>query len=126
MTRLTRLSHRSFLNPFLIQFALEDALHVNAGRMDHVRLQLPDLDQVLDFRDRHFGSGRHHGIEVARRLPINQIAPGVALPGFHQGEIGFQSSRVCLFSPTIVPNPVGVKNAGMPAPPARIRSEKVP
>ena len=36
------------------------------------------------------------------------------------------NSRVSLPSATTVPTPVGVKNAGMPAPPARMRSASVP
>src|SRR5882762_1941617 len=36
------------------------------------------------------------------------------------------NSRTSFPSPTKVPTPVGVKNAGIPAPPARIRSENVP
>ena len=37
-----------------------------------------------------------------------------------------RNQRTSLPSATTVPWPAGVKNAGMPAPPARMRSAKVP
>ena len=35
---------------------------------------------------------RHHRIEVARRLPVDEVAFGVALPGVNQGDVGDEAS----------------------------------
>src|SRR5216684_6853532 len=76
----THFSHRPPLDAPLVQFSLEDAFHVDAGRVDHVRIEFSDVDQVFDLGNRDFCRGRHHGIKVARRLPIYQIPPLIALP----------------------------------------------
>src|SRR5664279_4543223 len=83
-------AQRSPLNAFLVVGSLEDALHVNAGGVHLVRLDCSGLDQVLHFNNGHLGCRCHHGIEVLRRLAVNQIAPSVALPGFDEREVGFQ------------------------------------
>ena len=61
-----------------------------AGRVDHVGIEFADFDQLFDFGDGDFGGGRHHGIEVARGLAIDEIAPFVALPRFDESEVGFE------------------------------------
>jgi hypothetical protein len=82
-------------------------------------------------------SGGHHRIEVSRGLAVDEIALGIALPGVHDRHISHQaplhnitarrrSSRTSLPSAMMVPTPVLVKKAGMPAPPARMRSASVP
>src|SRR6185437_6565921 len=90
--QLACLSYRPSLDLAVVVFAFDDALHVNAGRVDRVWRNLADLDQILNFRDRHLRGGRHHGIEVPRGLAINEIAPLVALPGADESKIGFQPS----------------------------------
>ena len=105
--------------------------------MHRVRIEFTGVDQMLDFRNRHLRRGRHHRIEVAGRLAIHQVShacrpstpsrrrsrPSARVPSHKCG----RQTRVspCLPRPAF-PTPVGVKNAGMPAPPARMRSEKVP
>jgi len=59
--------------------------------MNLIRLQLAGFDQMLDFGDRDLCRGRHHGIEVPRRLAINQVALPVALPCLHESKVGFQT-----------------------------------
>src|SRR5438876_12452769 len=76
-------SHCSSFNPALKQLALENPFYVNAGSMHHVGIELSDLDQVLHFSNRDFRSSRHHGIEISCRLAIDQISPGITLPGLH-------------------------------------------
>src|SRR5664279_3971061 len=83
-------AQRSPLDTFLVVRSLEDALHVNAGGVHMVRLDFSRIDQVLDFDDGHLCRSCHHGIEVLRRLAVNQIAPTVALPGFDEREVRFQ------------------------------------
>src|SRR6185437_8491407 len=58
----------------------DDPVDVNAGRMDRVRIELADLDELLDLGDGDLAAGRDHRIEVARRLAIDEVAGLVALP----------------------------------------------
>ena len=48
---------------------------------------LAGLDQLFDLGDRDPARGRHHGIEVPRRLAIHEIAPAIALPRLDQREV---------------------------------------
>src|SRR5205814_10493911 len=43
-----------------------------------------------DFGDRHGGGGRHHRIEVARGLPVDEIPETIALPGLDEREVGLE------------------------------------
>src|SRR5581483_7325284 len=81
---------RPSLNPSFIRVALEDSLHVNAGRMHAVWLKFTDFDQIFDFGNRDLRGRSHHGIEISRRLPIDKISPFIALPGFYKGKIRLQ------------------------------------
>src|SRR5271165_368097 len=74
----------------LKHFALKNSFHEHARRVHHVRIEFSGLNQMLDFGDRDLGGGSHHGIEVARRLAVDEIAPSVALPGFHESEVSFE------------------------------------
>ena len=40
---------------------------------------------------RDLAGGRHHRVEVARGLAVDEVAFGVALPGMHDGQIGDQA-----------------------------------
>src|SRR5215831_7732799 len=44
----------------------DDALHVDARRVDLVGLEVARLDELLDLGDGDLRGGRHHGVEVAR------------------------------------------------------------
>ena len=39
-----------------------------------------------------FAGGRHHRVEVARGLAVDEVAGGVALPGLDDGEVGEQAA----------------------------------
>ena len=67
---------------------MDDALHVDAGRDDVVGVDLARLDQMLDLGDREPARRRHHRIEVARRLPVDEVAFRVALPGVDERDVG--------------------------------------
>src|SRR5579884_3807593 len=84
------LSRRAVLDDFVLQLDrdMHDALDENAWRMDMVRVDLARLHQMLDFRDRELGGGRHDRVEIAGRLPVDEIALGVALPGVDNGDVG--------------------------------------
>src|SRR5262252_343861 len=68
------------LDRFLEARSGDDALHVDAGRVDAVGLELAGLDQGLDLGDGDASRGRHHRVEVARGLSIDQVAEAIALP----------------------------------------------
>src|SRR5258706_4503880 len=45
---------------------------------------------MFNLSDRYAARGRHHGIEVARGLAIDEIAPLIALPRLDEREVGAQ------------------------------------
>src|SRR5262245_56689254 len=55
--------HRSPLDAFLSR-GDDQAVDENAGGMDALRVELPDLDELLDLGDRDLPRGDRHGIEV--------------------------------------------------------------
>ena len=71
---------------------LDHALHEHAGRVDVIRIDLAGRHQVLDLGDGDLRRRRHHRIEVARGLAIDEIAGGIALPGVNDREIGEQAA----------------------------------
>ena len=58
------------------------------GRVDVVGVDLAGLDEILDLGDRDLAGGRHHRVEVARGLAVDEVALGVALPGVDEREVG--------------------------------------
>src|SRR5215831_15269587 len=58
----------------------DDAVHEDAGRVDALGIELADLDELLDLRDGHLPRRRRHRVEVARRLPVHEVAEAVGLP----------------------------------------------
>src|SRR5439155_26821978 len=85
-------SRRPLLDSLLVILSLENPLHVDPRRGDRVRVEGAELDQLLDLRNRQARRCRHYGVEVPRRLAINQVAPAVALPGFDEGEVGREAA----------------------------------
>ena len=47
----------------------------------------PDLDQLLDLGDRDPPAVADHRVEVARGLPVDEVAEAVGLPRGHEGEV---------------------------------------
>src|SRR5215472_10225671 len=64
-----------------------DALHEDARRVNALRVEVADLDELLDLRDRDFAGRGRHRVEVARRFPVDQISQSVALPGRDHREV---------------------------------------
>src|SRR3954470_15933154 len=60
--------------------------------MNEVGLELTDFHEFFDLGDGDASGGGHHGIKVARCLPINEITPAVAFPGFDESEVGAKSA----------------------------------
>ena len=90
-------------NSLFVVLALENPLHVNAGRVD-IRIQFAGRDELLDFSDRDAARGRDHRIEIARGLAKNEISHRVALPGFDDGEIRGQRTLQNVFAPVELAN----------------------
>ena len=67
---------------------MNDALHINAGRVDVVRVELAGGHEMLDLRDGDLAGCRHHRIEIARGLSEDEIALMIAHPGVDQRHIG--------------------------------------
>src|SRR5512133_577175 len=78
------------LDPALVALALQQPLHVDARRVHLVRVEVPRLHQVLHLGDGDLRGGGHHGLEVPGGLPVDEVAPGVALPGADQREVGVE------------------------------------
>src|SRR5713226_729007 len=85
--RPLQLPYRAPLDALLIFRPLENSVNKNAGRMHLVGVELAEFNQFFDFGDHVVRSGGHHGIEVARGLSINQVAPAVAFPRLDEREI---------------------------------------
>src|SRR5262245_47850680 len=85
------LPHGASLDPFLARRD-EDAIDEDAGRMHALGIERADLDKFLDLRDRDLARRHRHGVEVARGLPIDEVAEPIALPGRHHREVAHDSA----------------------------------
>ena len=82
--------HRPLLDALLVAVAREDVLHEDAGRDDVIGIDGAGLDQLFDLGDRHARGRGHHGVEVSRGAPVDQVAEAVALPGLDEREVRAQ------------------------------------
>ena len=69
---------------------LKDAFDVDARGHNRVGIQFAWLYQFLHLGDGDARGGGHHGVEIARRPAIDQVALPVALPGLYQREVCFE------------------------------------
>src|SRR5215470_9698587 len=86
------LSCRAALYALFVFGALENSVHENAGGVHLIRRKLAGLDEFFDFGDDVIGGGGHHGIEVARGLAVDKVAPAVALPRLDECEVAAQAA----------------------------------
>src|SRR6266446_940745 len=86
------LADGSALDTLFVILALQDGVDKDAGSMNLVRVQLAKSGEVFYFGDDVIGGGGPHGIEVARGLAINEIAPAIALPGFDESEVATKAA----------------------------------
>ncbi len=94
------------------------------------------LDDLFNLGDSNLAASRRQRVEVARRLPVDKVAEGVGLPSFHQRNVSLNSKLkdMRLTTEVLVLFTLGDKRsdagasveAGIPAPPARMRSASVP
>src|SRR6266852_7216807 len=80
-------AHGAALDFLFVEGALEDGVDEDAGGVDLVGRELAEFYELFNFGDYVVGGGGHHGIEVARRFPVDEIAPAVALPGFYKSKV---------------------------------------
>src|SRR5260370_3542043 len=105
-------AHGGALDFFVVVGALEDGVDEDAGRVDLVGRELAEFDELFYFSDYIIGSRGHHGIEVARSLAIDEIAPAVALPRFDDGEVATQSALENVLAAIEFASFLGVGNHG--------------
>src|SRR5262245_31140193 len=90
--RALRLSHRSLLDPLFVLLALEDTLDVNRGRVNCVRLEFADLNEMFDFCNSDVRCSRHNRIKVASRLSVYKVALFIAFPRLHKSKVCSQAT----------------------------------
>src|SRR5436190_21832196 len=78
----------SLFNPLLVHRPTDDVPDEDTWGDDVVGIDLSGFDQLLDLGDRDASGACHHRIEIARRPPIHEVADPIALPGFHEREVG--------------------------------------
>src|SRR5688572_29013447 len=78
---------RQALDPLLVPCALNEAIDIDRRRADAIRIQLPDLDQLLDLGHTDLPGGRHHGVEVAGGHAEHEVAALVALLRLDDAEV---------------------------------------
>src|SRR3954453_22371987 len=66
---------------------VHDALHENARRVNRVGIEFAGYHQHLNFSYRDSAAHGCGGIEVARRLTVDQVPVRIALPSLHQGQV---------------------------------------
>src|SRR5690606_42158165 len=78
-------SHSSLFDTLLTIWHMENLLHINARCVDQIRVNLTGGSQMLDFGYGQPGSSRHHRIEVARCLAINEVSFCITLECMNEG-----------------------------------------
>src|SRR4051812_7468958 len=88
----TRMAISSLVKPAGVMLrSLHDAVDVNAGRDHQLRVQITRIHKLLDFSDGHACCRRHHLVEVARRLAVDQVAVAVSAKRLNEGVVGRQA-----------------------------------
>ena len=72
----------------LFVFALDQAMHIDAGQVDGVGVKRACRHDLFDFHDADLPAHGRRRVEVARGLAEHGIAGRVRLPRFDDGEIG--------------------------------------
>src|SRR6185436_4143720 len=83
---MSALSHGPALDPLLTR-SDNQAVDEDSGSVNALRIELADLDELLDLGDRDLSGRDGHGIEVPRRLPVDEVAEAFALPGRDHREV---------------------------------------
>src|SRR5580704_6278375 len=86
------LSDSALLDALLVRRAPHDAFDKNARRVDVVGVDDSGLDQMLDLCNSDLRGRRHHRVEVARGLPVNEGAFAIGSPSIIDRTIGGQAT----------------------------------
>src|SRR5436309_1401524 len=86
------LSHGPALDALFVARALENGIDEDARSVNLVWWEPAGFDEFFDFGDDVVGGGSHHGIEVARGLAVDEVAPAIAFPRFDEGEIAAEAA----------------------------------
>src|SRR6476646_8452201 len=84
------LPDRALLDALVEIQTVDDAFDEDAGGVDMVGIDLSGRDEMLDLGDGDARRRRHDRIKITRRLAIDEVALGIALPGMDDGETGEQ------------------------------------
>src|ERR1700732_3936524 len=85
------LSDSALLDALLVRRAAHDAFDKNAGRVDVVGVDDAGLDEMLDLCNGDLRGRRHHRVEVARGLPVDEVAFAIGFPGMDYCKVGNQA-----------------------------------
>ena len=77
----------ALLNAFFVALPLENALYENPGRVDFIGVEGAFWDQFLDLCNGDFAGHGHHGVEIAGRGLVDQVARRVPFPRFDKCEV---------------------------------------
>jgi len=72
--------HNSEFNLLYVFFSLDNSVGVAGGQMDIFGVQLSVFNDLLDLNNTDLSSASHGGVEVASRLPEDNVADLVSLP----------------------------------------------
>ncbi len=67
-----------------------DAIHIRAGRMHVVRIKVAGVDDAINLSNGDGAGLSHHGIEIASRHSVDEIASAIRGVGVDEGEVGLE------------------------------------
>ena len=84
---MSGLSGGDFFDAFFGVRIVDEAMDEDAGGVDFVGVEVAGLDDDLGFGDGDLAAGGGEGVEVARGTAVDEVAEGVGLPGFDEGDV---------------------------------------
>src|SRR5260370_14517332 len=102
----------ALLDALLVRRAAHHAFNKNSGRVDVVGVDSAGLDQMFDLRNGDLRGRRHHRVEVARRLPIDEVALAISFPGMDDCEIGDEATLHNVAFPIEAANFLALRHQG--------------
>ena len=98
----------------LFVLALNQAMHVDTGCVDGVRVQRAERYDFLDFGHAHLAAGGGGGAEVAGGLAEDEVAGRVRLPRLDDGQISDDAAFQDLILPVEIHHRFAVGNHRAP------------
>src|SRR5260370_26217080 len=106
------LADSALLDALLVRRAAHHAFNKNSGRVDVVGVDSAGLDQMFDLRNGDLCGRRHHRVEVARGLPIDEVALAISFPGMDDCEIGDEATLHNVAFPIEAANFLALRHQG--------------